>query len=66
MVAAVRRFWRLSRSLTAPWLVMSLAGPLIPVVLALVSGRIVGAVPGVVKGGFGSPAGHQMRQALVV
>ncbi len=52
--------------MTGTWLALSVVGPLVPVGLTVISGRVVGAVPDVVRQGFGSPAGHHLRQALVV
>jgi ATP-binding cassette subfamily B protein len=66
MAAAAARFWRLDRSLAGVWLVLSVAGPLVPLALAVASGHVVGAVPEVVRSGFGSPAGHRLRQAVVL
>ena len=65
MAAAVARFWRLGRPLTAMWLVATVAGPLLPLGVTVVSGRVVAEIPGVVGAGFDSAAGGRLTAALV-
>ena len=55
--------WRINRPLAATWIVLSAIGPLLPTVLAIAVGVVVGQIPGVVHRGFGSPAGHRIAHA---
>lgn len=60
------RFWRLSRPLTGAWVATTVVGPLVPLAVMVVSGRVVGAVPDVATAGFDTAAGRRLVQALVL
>jgi len=60
------RFWLLGRPVAAVWIFGTLVGPLLPLLVAVLSGRVVGAVPEVVRTGFDSPAGRRLVHALVL
>ena len=66
VVAAVRRFWAVSRPMTAAWFVLSVVGPLLHLAVTVASGRLVGAIPGAVGAGAGSPGGRRLTSALVL
>lgn len=66
MAAAVARFWRLDRRLTAAWVVIGALGPLMPLGIAVASGRVVNGAPRVIRQGFDSAAGRRLTGALVV
>ncbi|MGI8759692.1 MAG: ABC transporter ATP-binding protein [Acidimicrobiales bacterium] len=59
------RLFLLSRPLTSTWLVLSVVAAVVPLVLTVVSGMVVGAVPDAVQGGLASPAGRRLAGALV-
>ncbi|MGH9224286.1 MAG: ATP-binding cassette domain-containing protein, partial [Acidimicrobiales bacterium] len=62
---AVVRLWRLNPPLTVVWVLTGLLGALVPLALTVMSGRVVGAVPGVVAAGFDSPAGRRLAGSVV-
>ncbi|MDP8937220.1 MAG: ATP-binding cassette domain-containing protein [Actinomycetota bacterium] len=66
VVAATRRFWAVSRPMTAAWFALSLVGPLLHLAVTVASGRLVGAIPEAIGAGAGSPAGRRLTSALVL
>lgn len=65
-MAAIRLLPAVSAAGTA-WLCATLTvGALLPVGFMLSSGALTGSVPGLISGGFSSPAGHRLIQFLLL
>jgi ATP-binding cassette, subfamily B, bacterial len=57
--------WASSRRLSVGVIAWALLSALVPPLVVAVLGYMVGAIPGAVSGGLGSPAGHRLIWALV-
>jgi ATP-binding cassette subfamily B protein len=64
--AAVRLLWQTSRPLTAGVALYALAASVLPNLVLIAAGRLVGDIPGAARSGLASAAGHRMIAALVV
>ncbi len=64
--AAVRLLWETSRPLSAAVALYALASAVLPNVVLIAAGRLVGDIPAATRDGLGSPAGHRMIAALTV
>jgi ATP-binding cassette subfamily B protein len=58
--------WRSSKAISAGVVAWTAAGALVPPLVVAALGFVVGAIPGAVAGGMGSPAGHRLVESLVV
>ncbi|MGD0554106.1 MAG: ABC transporter ATP-binding protein [Streptosporangiaceae bacterium] len=64
--AAVRLLWETSRPLTFGVALYALAASVLPNLVLIAAGHLVGAIPAAARSGLASAAGHRMITALVV
>jgi ATP-binding cassette subfamily B protein len=63
---AVRLLWQTSRPLTLAVALYAIASAVLPNVVLIAAGHLVGDIPAAARGGLSSPAGHHMIAALAV
>lgn len=63
--AAVRLLWETSRPLSFTVAAYAVASAVLPNLVLIAAGRLVGDIPAAARGGLASPAGHRMIGALV-
>jgi len=63
---AVRLLWETSRPLTFAVTLYAVASAVLPNVVLIAAGHLVGDIPAAARGGLSSPAGHHMIAALAV
>jgi len=63
---AVRLLWQTSRPLTFAVAIYAIASAVLPNVVLIAAGHLVGDIPAAARGGLSSPAGHHMIAALAV
>jgi ATP-binding cassette subfamily B protein len=63
---AVRLLWETSRPLTCAVTLYAVASAVLPNVVLIAAGHLVGDIPAAARGGLSSPAGHHMIAALAV
>jgi ATP-binding cassette, subfamily B, bacterial len=64
--AAVRLLWETSRPLSAAVALYALASAVLPNVVLIAAGHLVGDIPAATRHGLGSAAGHRMIAALTI
>jgi ATP-binding cassette, subfamily B, bacterial len=64
--AAVRLLWETSRPLACGVALYVVAAGVLPNLVLVAAGRLVGEIPGAAVGGLGSPAGHRLITALAI
>ena len=64
--AAVRLLWETSRPLSAAVAGYAIAAAVVPNLVLIAAGRLVGTIPAAASGGLASAAGHRMITALAV
>jgi ATP-binding cassette, subfamily B, bacterial len=64
--AAVRLLWETSRPLSIAVAAYAIASAVLPNLVLIAAGHLVGDIPAAARGGLGSAAGHRMTEALAI
>ena len=64
--AAIRLLWETSRPLSLAVAGYAVAASVLPNLVLVAAGRLVGDIPAAARGGLRSPAGHSLIEALTV
>ena len=64
--SAIRLLWETSRPLSLAVATYAVAASVLPNLILIAAGRLVGDIPAAARGGLRSPAGHSLIEALTV